>query len=110
MKRAKTKRRWRSVLTAGAVAMVLGIMMAASASEAAACRRNALGGRERKCTASEAFAQCFQDSDDAYWQCRRRNPGFWGAVKCSMANTADNLSCLASTGVWVIAKPYFGDA
>ena len=108
MKRVETKRRWRSVWTAGVVAVALGLMMAASADDAAACRRNSLPGKERRCTYSEAFVQCFRDSEDAYWQCRRRNPGFVGAIKCSFANTADNVACLASSGIFAIARPFFG--
>jgi len=105
MERKKTARR--RTLRLGAlgalVAMAVVAVMAVSADDAAACKRRALNGSIRHCTIMENFGQCIRDTEDAYWQCRRRHPGFWGAIRCSLANNIDQAGCVLGSGAFAVA-------
>lgn len=93
----------------GALLAVLAVLsLAANPDGAAACERLSLNGDVRRCTLSESFVQCIRDSEDAYWQCRRRNPGFWGAMGCSFANNIDHIGCFVSSGVFAATRPFVG--
>ncbi len=93
----------------GAVLALLAVLSLATHPDgAAACERMSLNGDVRKCTLVENFVQCVKDSEDAYWQCRRRNPGFWGAMGCSFANNIDNIGCFVSSGVFAAGRTVLG--
>lgn len=106
MERWKTE--WSRGMRMGALAGLLGLAvllaLGSGADDAAACTRASLGGGIRQCTLTENFGQCVRDSEDAYWQCRRRHPGFWGAIRCSLANNLDQMSCVLETGAFGILK------
>lgn len=106
MERATTMRRdVRLGLLLAALVMAAVLALAANPDGAAACTRTSLDGQTRACTWSEALGNCLGDVEDAYWQCRRRNPGFLGAVRCSFASNLDQVSCLIQSGVVAIARP-----
>lgn len=89
-----------------AVAAVLAV--AANPDGAAACTRTSLDGEIRTCTWTENLGDCLRDVEDAYWQCRRDNPGFVGAVRCSLASNFDQVACLVQSGVFAISRPVVG--
>lgn len=111
MERRKTMRgetRLALLLTGLALAVVMALATNPNVASAAACTRESLDGEPRACTWSESLGECFKDVEDAYWQCRRRNQGFLGAIRCSFASNMDQVSCLISSGVFAISRPVLG--
>ena len=84
--------------------LALTLVLAVGAEVAAACTRTSLGGSKRQCTLTENFGQCLRDADDAYWQCRRKRPGFFGAARCSLAYNIDVASCVFESGAFAVLK------